>query len=172
MDILSIKFLSKRCFNISFLNNRFKYFQDLAKQLVDCNLFYQKINAFVQNFVKKVKSDISLSNCLYLNYFLHNLKGDLLISSCFCHLFHCPRSLFAKNSCHLCSRKFIATLITKPENFNQLFNFTFGDRLLKEYQNISFKGLESSLFFKSYDELVTIASDKKVFNNMCYYYPF
>ena len=98
---------------------------------------------------------------MYLNYFLHNLKGNLLISSCFCHLFHCPRSLFAKNSCHLCSRKFIASVITKPQNFDQLFTFTFGDRLLKEYQNISFKGLQSSLFFKSYDELVTIESDKK-----------
>ena len=94
VDILSIKLLSKRCYNISFLNRRFKYFQHLAKQLIDCNLFYQKFNAFIQNFVQEVKSDISLSNWLYLNYFLDNLKGDLLISSCFCHLFHCPRSLF------------------------------------------------------------------------------
>ena len=160
-DILSIKFLSRRCFNISFLNSRFKYFQDLAKQLTDCNLFYQKITVSFQDFVQKVKSDISLPDWLYLNYFVHNLKGDLLISSCFCHLFHCPRSRFAMNSCHLCSRKFIASLITKPKNFNQLFNFTFGDRLLEEYQNISFNGLESLLFFKSYDELVTINSDRK-----------
>ena len=160
-DILSIKFLSRRCFNIIFLNSRFKYFQDLAKQLTDCNLFYQKITVCFQDFVQKVKSDISLPDWLYLNYFIHNLKGDLLISSCFCHLFHCPRSLFAMNSCHLCSRKFIASLITKPKNFNQLFDFTFGDRLLEEYQNISFNGLESSLFFKSYDELATINSDRK-----------
>ena len=131
VDILSIKRLSKRCYNISFLDQRFKYFKHLAKQLIDCNLFYQKFNDFIQNFLQQVKSDISLPNWLYLNYFLDNLKGDLLISSCFCHLFHCPRSLFAKSSCYLCSRKFIASLITKPENFNQLFNFSFGDRLLK-----------------------------------------
>ena len=84
VDILSIKFLSKRCLNIIFLNNRFKYFQDLAKQLVDCNLFYQKINAFVENFVQKVKSDISLSNCLYLNYYLHKALFFILDKKIFC----------------------------------------------------------------------------------------
>ena len=160
-DILSIKFLSKRCFNISFLNCRFKYFQGLAKQLTDCNLYYQKINAFFDNFAQKVKSDISLSDWLYLNYFLYQLKGNVMLSSCFCHLFHCPRSLFAKNNCQLCSRKFIATVITKPKNFDQLFTFSFGDRLLKEYHNICFKGLQPLLFFKSYDEMVTIESNRK-----------
>ena len=160
-DILSIKRLSKRCYIISFLNPRVKYFQNLAKQIIDCDLFYQNFSFFIQNFLQRVKTDISLSNWLFLNYFLDNLKSDLMISSCFCHLFHCPRSLFAKNDCYLCSRKFISTLITKPKNFNQLFNFTFGDRLLKEYQNISFKGLEPSLFFKSYDEMATIMSNRK-----------
>ena len=160
-DILSIKRLSKRCYIISFLNPRVKYFQNLAKQIIDCDLFYQNFSFFIQNFLQRVKTDISLSNWLYLNYFLDNLKSDLMISSCFCHLFHCPISLFAKNDCYLCSRKFISTLITKPKNFNQLFNFTFGDRLLKEYQNISFKGLEPSLFFKSYDEMATIMSNRK-----------
>ena len=84
-----------------------------------------------------------------------------MLSSCFCHLFHCPRSLFAKNNCQLCSRRFIKTVITKPKNFDQLFTFSFGDRLLKEYQDISFKGLEPLLFFKSYDEMVTIESNRK-----------
>ena len=160
-DILSIKLLSKRCFDISFLNCRFKYFQGLAKQLTDCSLYYQKINAFFDNFVQKVKSDILLSDWLYLNYFLYQLKGSLMLSSCFCHLFHCPRSLFAKSNCRLCSRKFIASVLTKPKNFNQLFTFSFEDRLLKEYHNICFKGLEPSLFFKSYDEMVTVESNRK-----------
>ena len=161
IDILCIRFLSKRLFKISFLNTRFKYFQCLARQLTDCDVFYEKMKALFQNFITKVKSDISLSDWLYLNYVIDNLKGDLLISSCFCHLFHCPRSLFAKNDCRLCSRKYILNLITKPENFSRLFDFSFGDRLLKEYQNISFEGLKSSLFYKSYDEFKTIQSDKK-----------
>ena len=161
VDILSIKCLSKRCYTISFLNPRFNYFQYFAKQLIDCDLFHQNFSFFIRNFLQQVKTNISLSNWLYLNYFLDNLKSDLMISSCFCHLFHCPRSLFAKNECYLCSRKFVSTLITKPKNFDQLFNFTFEDRLLKEYQNISFKGLEPLLFFKSYDELATIMSNRK-----------
>ena len=148
-------------FKISFLNKRFKYFQCLAKQLTDCDVFYEKMKAFFEDFIKRVKSDICLPDWLYLNYFIYNLRGYLLISSCFCNLFHCPRSLFAKNDCYFCSRKYIASLITKPENFNRLFDFNFGNRLLKEYQNISFEGLQSSLFYKSYDEFMTIKSDKK-----------
>ena len=161
IDILCIKFLSKRLFKITFLNKRFKYFQYLAKQLTDCSVYYEKMKAFFNNFIQKVKSDISLSNWLFLNYFIYNLQGDLLISSCFCHLFHCPRALFAKNDCYLCSKKFIESLITKPKNFNRLFDFTFQDRLLKEYQCISFEGLKTSLFYKSYDEFTTIQSDRK-----------
>ena len=163
VDILSIKLLSKRCFNITFLNSRFRYFQGLAKHLTDCSLCYQRINAVFDNFVQELKSDyrISLPNWLYLNYFFNQLKDNLLLSSCFCHLFHCPRSLFAKNNCQLCSRRFIKTVITKPKNFDQLFTFTFGDRLLKDYCDISFKGLEPLLFFKSYDEKITIESNRK-----------
>ena len=160
-DILSIKLLSKRCFTICFLKCRFKYFQGLANQLTDCSLYYKEINSFFDDFIQKIKSDISLPDWLYLNYFFYQLKGNLMLSSCFCHLFHCPRSIFAKNNCQLCSRKFVATVITKPKNFNQLFSFSFKDRLLKEYHNICFEGLYPLLFFKSYDELVTINSDKK-----------
>ena len=161
VDILSIKLLSKRCFSITFLNSRFKYFQGLAKQLTDCSLYYQEINAVFYNLIQKLKSDILLSNWLYLNHFFNQLKDNLLLSSCFCHLFHCPRSLFAKNNCLLCGRRFIKTVITKPKNFDQLLTFTFGDRLLKDYCDISFKGLEPLLFFKSYDEKITIESDRK-----------
>ena len=68
---------------------------------------------------------------------------------------------FGRSNVNYDSRRFVLTTIIKPDNFNELFNFNFNDRLLREYQNISFKGLESSLFFKSYDELVTINSNKK-----------
>lgn len=159
VDILSIKFLSKRCFCLSFLSDRFQYFQRLAKQLVDCNVFYEKVNGFFKSVINE--SDVSFSNQLYMNYFFDKLMGDVLISSIFCHLFHCPRSLFTQSKCQLCSRRFVLTTIVKPDNFNELFNLNFNERLMKEYHNISFKGLESSLFYKSYDELVTVTSNKK-----------
>ena len=38
---------------------------------------------------------------------------------------------------------------------------------MKEYQNISFKGLEPSLFFKSYDELATVMSNRKRCSTTC-----
>ena len=167
VDILSIKCLSKRCYTMTFLNQRFNYFQYFAKQLIDCDLYYQTSSLFVQNFLEEIKTNISLPNWLHLNYFFDNLKSDLMISSCLCHLFHCPRSLFAKSECFLCSRKYVSTFITKPKNFDQLFKFNFGDRLLKEYQNISFKGLESSLFFKSYDELATVMSNRARYLTTC-----
>ena len=121
VDILSIKFLSKRCFNITFLNTRFKYFRGLAKQLTDCNLYYQEINAFIDNFVQKIKSDISLPDWVYLNYFFDQLKGNLMLSSCFCHLFHCPRSFYAPNNCPLCSKKIPNSTWSFLE-VDQLFN--------------------------------------------------
>ena len=124
VDILSIKLLSKRCFNISFLNCRFKYFRGLAKQLTDCNLYYQEINGFFDNFVQKIKNDIPLPDWLYLNYFFDQLKGNLLLSSCFCHLFHCPRVAFF-NNCRLCKRKFIPVMNLKIKDFDEILNFVF-----------------------------------------------
>ena len=99
VDILSIKLLSKRCFSITFLNSRFKYFQGLAKQLTDCSLYYQEINAVFDNFFQKLKTDISLPDLLYLNYFFYQLKGNLLLSSCFCHL-----SFVSLSKVYFCNR--------------------------------------------------------------------
>ena len=129
-DILSIKFLCKKCYKVVFLNQRFTYFEYYAKKLIDCEFFYEKISTFTQNIIINVQDTISKSNWLYLNYLLDQLKSDLMISSCICHLFHCPRSLFAKSDCHLCSRKFISSLISKPKNFDWLFKLDF------EYQNL------------------------------------
>ena len=116
---------------------------------------------FVKRHLQNVKDDIDISNWLFLNYFLDSIKTDLMISNCLCHLFHCPRSLFAKSDCMLSSRKYVLTLITKPKNFDSLFNFDFEDSLLIQYKDISFQGFKSALFYKSFDELATIMSDRK-----------
>ena len=42
-DILSIKCLSKRCYTIAFLNQRFSYFQIFAKRLIDCDFVLSKL---------------------------------------------------------------------------------------------------------------------------------
>ena len=39
-DIIAIKFLSKRCLEVSFLHQRVKYCIFFAKKLVDSNLYY------------------------------------------------------------------------------------------------------------------------------------
>lgn len=160
-DVLTIKFLSKGCYEIVFLNERFSYFKYFAKKLIDCEFYYVKLSIFIETVIKNARGAISESNWLYLNYSLQQLKSDAVISSCLCHLFHCPRSLFAKNDCKLCSRKFVSSLVTKPENFDRFFFKFDHDELLKKYEDISFKGLLPSIFFKSYDELATILSDRK-----------
>ena len=170
-DFLAFKCLSKRCFTMTFFNQRrFRYFRHFAKQLVDSNLYYSTSSFFVRKLLQNVKDDTDLSNWLFLNYFLDNLKTDLIISNCFCHLFHCPRSLFAKSQCILCSRKYVLTLITKSKNFEELFKFDFGDKLLIDYKEISFQGFKSSLFYKSFDELATIMSDRKRCLTTCVVY--
>ena len=160
-DFLALKCLSKRCFGITFLNQRFSYFQHFAKRFVESNLYYDALSCFIQKFLKNVKNNIDFSNWLFFNYFFDNLKTDRMVSNCFYHLFHYPRSLFAKSKCILCSRQYVLTQVTKPENFEELFKFDFGDDLSKDYKEISFEGLKSSLFYKSYDELATIMSDRK-----------
>ena len=161
LDFLAVKCLSKRCFTITFLNQRFSYFQYFAKRVIDSNLYYNCLSFFVKRLLQNVKDDIDISNWLFLNYFLDSLKTDLMNSNCLCHLFHCPRSLFAKSDCMLSSRKYVLTLITKPKNFDSLFNFDFEDSLLIQYKDISFQGFKSALFYKSFDELATIMSDRK-----------
>ena len=79
-----------------------------------------------------------------------------MISNCFCHLLHCPRS-FAKSQCSLFGRKYVLTRITKPKNFEE-FKFAFRDRLnFKEISSLSF------------DELATIMSDRclRILMNYC-----
>ena len=70
-DFLTVKRLSKRCFTITFLNQRFRY----VKQLVDSNLYYSNLSFFVRKLLENVKDDIDLSNWLFLNYILDNLKN-------------------------------------------------------------------------------------------------
>ena len=132
-DFLAVKCLSKRCFTITFLNQRFRYFQYFAKRVIDSNFYYNCLSFFVKKLLENVKDDIDLSNWLFLNYSLDSLKTDLMISNCLCHLFHCL----------------------------YLFTFDFGDSLLIDYKEISFKGFKSALFYKSFDELATIMSDRK-----------
>ena len=88
-----------------------------------------------------------------------------MISNCFYHLFHCPRSVFAKSKCVLCSKQYVLTQITQPKNFDDLdkFNFVsfFKDCLPKGSTVTFFEEFKSLLFYKSYDELITIMSDRK-----------
>ena len=145
VDILSIKLSSKRCFNISFLSSRFKYFRCLAKQLTDCNLYYQEINAFIDNFIEKIKNDISLPDWLYLNYFFDQLKGNLMLSSCFCHLFHCPRSFYVENNCQLCCRKFIPVMEFTIKDYDEILKFVT-DKNAKYFLKVFFRILVNASY--------------------------
>ena len=157
--------MSKRCLSISFLDEHVRYYNHFAKRLVDSNLYYDILSCFIRDFLKNVKNDLNFSTWLFLNYFFDNLKTDLMISNCFYHLFHCPRSVFAKSECVLCSRQYVLTQITKPKNFNDLYKFNFvsffENYLPKGSKGTFFEEFKPLLFYKSYDELVTIMSDRK-----------
>ena len=157
--------MSKRCLSISFLDEHVRYYNHFAKRLVDSNLYYDILSCFIRDFLKNVKNDLNFSTWLFLNYFFDNLKIDLMISNCFYHLFHCPRSVFAKNGCFLCSRQYVLTQITKPKNFNDLYKFNFvsffENYLPKGSKGTFFEEFKPLLFYKSYDELVTIISKRK-----------
>ena len=162
-DIIAIKFLSKRCLEISFLHQRVKYCNFFAKKLVDSNLYYDILSCFINDFLKNARNNLNFSNWLFLNHFFDELKTDLMISNCFYHLFHCPRSIFAKSKCVLCSRQYVLTQITKPKNFDDLDKFNFVS-FFKEYipkDCVVCEKFKPLLFYKSYDELVTIMSDGK-----------
>ena len=116
-------------------------------------IFLQK-NLFIQIFLKNARNNLNFSNWLFLNYFFDELKTDLMISNCFYHLFHCPRSIFAKSKCVLCSRQYVLTQITKPKNFDDLdkFNFVsfFKDYLPKGSTGTFFEEFKPLLFTKMY----------------------
>ena len=74
---------------------------------------------------KLIRKDFQFSTDFFLKFRINEIINESTISNLLLHLFFCPRSFFAKNSCENCSRKFIVKDIYKPPNFHYVLEFDF-----------------------------------------------
>ena len=74
------------------------------------------------NLISILKKKFDDLTFLFLKYSFDRLKNLFMISNCLFHLFSCPRSEYAKNSCICCSRLYVEPLI-RLLNFEKLQNF-------------------------------------------------
>ena len=158
-DILNLRFLSKRFYNITFFDKKMKYCRDNSHNLFEVddyyNTFFYMINDFLNNFKKKV-DEVTF---LFLKYSLEELKNMFMISNVSYHLFSCPRSFFAKSNC---SRVFISESIG-PINFDN-FTFNFSDDRKTVLSDNSLSIMNKSkivVFFNSLEEMSVINSSQK-----------
>ena len=87
-----------------------------------------------------------------------------MISSCLIHLFDCPRTQFARNTCPNCSRIYVKDII-KPSNFKCISHFQCislfdSAALSKECQDL-IKQFNFIVFFDTYQQYQIIISDRK-----------
>ena len=160
-DILNLRFLSKRFYNITLFDKKMKYFRDNSHNLFEVhdyyNTFFYMINNFLNNFKKKV-DEVTF---LFLKYSLEELKNIFMISNDLYHLFSCPRSFFATSNCNYCSRVFVSESI-RPINFDN-FTFKFSDDRKTVLSDNSLSIMNKSkidVFFNSLEEMSVINSSQ------------
>ena len=164
IDIFNFKFLSKRLNEIYFLNNEVNFLNRYSKNLFDTVNYYDKFQYyFIQKLNKKFKKNFDFCTYLFLKYSLEEIANETTISNFLLHLFYCPRSIFAKNTCLRCSRIFIKKDLKKSSDFVNDFKFVSCfdiDKLDIELQDIA-REFEFNIFFKNKDQLEVINSDRK-----------
>ena len=105
-----MKFLSKSFFKIIFLNFKIRYFNRISNEIFNTNNYYNELLYSVERLLKELKFKFDFSNYCFLKYSFEELINSSLISSCLIHLFDCPRTQFARNTCPNCSRIYVKIL--------------------------------------------------------------
>ena len=170
-EIFNLKFLSRRFNEIFFLSKKVRFLNRLAKKLFDVNDYYEKLIYFLdRKLIKRIKKDCDFSTYLFLKYSFESMINECMISNCLFHLFNCPRSYFAKNTCLNCSRIYVKKDVFQPENFKRLIDFDFKHYfdmidLPIQSQNI-IKQFKFIIFFDSDHQLEIINSNRKRCLNM------
>ena len=99
---------------------------------------------------------------LHLRYCFDPLKNLFMVSNVLFHLFSCPRSKYAKDSCFSCSRLYVEPLI-RPLNFYHIQNFNsidgFSDDIKTFYKKKSYSKIRFHVFFDSIEQFNTVNSD-------------
>ena len=164
-DFVSLKFLSKRFYRLSFLNKKLKYFNINSHKIFDVNEYYNTFLYFLDDLLKRFKMKFDFPTYLILKYSFEDLMNQSLISNCLFHLFSSPRSVFARNDCSNCSRIYIRKKVAQPKNFSCIDKFKFdmfydtvdlSSDSLNMIKNFDFSG-----FFYSSDEYSVINSNRK-----------
>ena len=100
---------------------------------------------------------------LHLRYCFDPLKNLFMVSNVLFHLFSCPRSKYAKDSCFSCSRLYVEPLI-RPLNFYHIQNFNsideFSDDIKTFYKKKSYSKIRFHVFFDSIEQFNTVNSDQ------------
>ena len=143
------------------------FFSNNSHKIFEVNEYYDMFFYLFNDLLNKLKMKFNQTTFFLLKYSLDDLKNLFVISNCLYHLFSCPRSVFARNDCFYCSRLFISE-INQPKNFNCIneinFNIFFKQFIRRKLSSASLNilsKLKIIVFFKSYDEFLTVNSDRK-----------
>ena len=94
-DVLSLKFLSKRFYGISFFDKKIKYFNRISHNTFELDDYHDTFLNMLTDLLNKFKMNFDELTFLFLKYSFEDLKNLFMISNCFYHLFSCQRSVFA-----------------------------------------------------------------------------
>ena len=155
-DVLSLRFLSKRFYNIFLLNSKIRYFYRVSNEIIDTEKYYNQLKYSLGRLSNVLKYTLDFSDYVFLIYSFEELINSSLISILLLHLFDCPRTMFAKSTCLNCSRNFIEVNIIKPSNFkivsnSQFISFFDLTALPDESQDVA-KDFRTIVLFETYQQ--------------------
>ena len=159
-DIFQFKFLSRRGNEIYFFaNKKVSFLRKFSKKLFDVEDYCNKFQYyFIEKMAKKLKKEFIFSKYLFLRSSLEEISREMTISNVLFHLFYCPRSIFAKNTCLRCSRLFVKKELEISFDFIEGFNFLS----YFESEKIDFcEEFEFNVFFNDDQQRDVINSDVK-----------
>ena len=123
-DILNLRFLSKRFYNITLFDKKMKYFRDNSHNLFEVDDYYNSFFDMINNFLNNFKKKVDEVTFLFLKYSLEELKNIFVISNILYHLFSCPRSFLLK----------VIAIIVHEFLFQNLFDLLILTILLLNFQ--------------------------------------
>ena len=114
-----LRFLCRRFQMIATLSNKLNHYRKISHEIFNTEKLYDLfIDTYNNVLFQRFNYHFSFSTLCYLRYrtqFIKNqflcsryrtqfIKNQFLCSSVLSHIFDCPRSEFAINNCHCCSR--------------------------------------------------------------------
>ena len=100
-----LRFLCRRFQMIATLSNKFNHYRKISNEIFNTKKLYDLfIDTYNNVLFQRFNYHFSFPTLCYLRYRTQFIKNQFLCSSVLSHIFDCPRSEFAINNCHCCSR--------------------------------------------------------------------